>query len=459
MRPKEIIVFSLLTLLAMLPNLLVVALAGDVATAGQRTLYILATLALYGAMMFLVHRRAYLYIISLGFPLSVFELAHLFTRGTTTSLLYFYTWVKTAPNELSAMYMPYAGWLIVGIVAWIGYYALAHYFVKREFLVRLRWRVPLFVGLLTLALLLPVHVCPTNVLHRFCQLARMAVRIERQQPKRQDFSFGVKPNDSKAEETTIIVVGETSYDQWQSLGLRDSLLTVFEHTYTICPSRGIGVPLALTRATADNRQPFYEERSLVKAFDEAGFYCAWLSNYGYHDHLLMRMADDCRYLSYRPDQPDTALLAPFREVMAQPAQRKMVMLMTQGGHDSASLAQTPTLLRQLTDSLRTVHQPAMLVYIGHPTIRLTDGEQERHGVLALWVNPNYRYRQRAMLRVLAAQRRQPVTLETLFHSLLYWNNIACPLRDDRLSLGHRQYEAADTLRYLDENLRLQELIP
>ena len=61
MKPKEIIVFAALTLLAMVPNLLVVCLAGDVATAGQRLVYLLATLALYGCAMFLVHRRAYLY--------------------------------------------------------------------------------------------------------------------------------------------------------------------------------------------------------------------------------------------------------------------------------------------------------------------------------------------------------------------------------------------------------------
>lgn len=140
--------------------------------------------------------------------------------------------------------------------------------------------------------------------------------------------------------------------------------------------------MTLTRAGAEQTAPFYDEPSVIRAFQEAGYYCAWLSNYGYHDHLLMRMADECRYMTYQPDQPDTALLVPFREAMAQPAQRHLCVLVTQGGHDSASLRQTPTLLRQLTDSLRTVHQPAMLVYIGHPTIRLTDGRQEMHGVVA-----------------------------------------------------------------------------
>ena len=217
--------------------------------------------------------------------------------------------------------------------------------------------------------------------------------------------------------------------------------------------------MTLTRAGAEQTAPFYDEPSVIRAFHEAGYYCAWLSNYGYHDHLLMRMADECRYMSYQPDQPDTALLVPYREAMAQPAQRHLCVLVTQGGHDSASLRQTPTLLRQLTDSLRTVHQPAMLVYIGHPTIRLTDGRQEMHGVVALWANANYRYRQRAMLRVLATQKKQPVSMETLFHSLLFWSGIDCALRDNSLCLGHTQYEAADTLRYLDENLHVQDLIP
>ena len=76
MKRKEAIVFTALLLFSILPNLLIVCMAEDVATIGQRLWYIATTLALYGFGLALFHRRAYLYIISLGFFSSAFEIFH-----------------------------------------------------------------------------------------------------------------------------------------------------------------------------------------------------------------------------------------------------------------------------------------------------------------------------------------------------------------------------------------------
>ena len=460
MKRKEAIVFFTLLLFSMLPNVLVLCLAADIATIGQRLWYILTTLALYGFGLTLFHRRAYLYIISLGFLLSAFELMHVVLRGTTTTMLCLYVLFKTPPQLVWQTMVPYTGWIVAGIVIWVLYYVVAHRWVKREWIIG-SWqkRIPLAVMCLLLFLFSPAQVCPTNVLYRLGDLVSMAVHIEKTQPAQRAFSYGLYPNSSKAEETVIVVLSETSYEQWNSLEYRDSLAVCFDSVYAECPVSGVSIPLLLYRASADHRTPFFEERSVIRAFEEAGFYTAWLSNYGYHDHQLMRIADDCRYLMYQPSQPDTTLLTGFREVMNQPAQRHMIVLATQGGKNPETFGDTPYLLRQLTDSLRVTHMPAMLVYAGCPNISLTDDRQVLHMPLMVWTNPNYRYRHRPLIRTLSEQRTARLSAESLFHTLLYMNDIHCPQLEPEKALGNKQMVPADTIRYLDENLCTRVLVP
>lgn len=458
MKRKEAIVFTILLLFSLLPNIVVMCLAEDVALWTQRIWYAATTMALYGVGMALLHRRAFLYMVSIGFILSAFEVCHVWFRHTTTTMMGLYLWIKTSPEELKTMFQPYIGWVVAGVVVWILFYVAAHRWVAREWTGRWRVRIPIAIACAAFFMLSPAHVCPTNVLYRLSRVAAMAAHIEKTQPEQRTFEYGVTPSNSKAEETLIVVLSETSYDQWKAIGYRDSLAICFDSVYTSSPVSGAAIPMVLSRATADNMAPFFVERSVIRAFGEADFYTAWLSNYGYHDHLLMRIADDCRYLSYLPGEPDTALLVPFREAMAQPSQRHMMVLATQGGRAAGYDSITPVLLRQLTDSLRTTHQPAMLVYVGCPNISLKDDRSELHAPLVVWTNPNYRYRHRPLIRALTALRGARISTDDIFHSLLYWHGIECPQRDDRDCIGHIQFEAADTIRYLDEDLQAQSLI-
>ena len=459
MKRKEAIVFTALLLFSILPNLLIVCMAEDVATIGQRLWYIATTLALYGFGLALFHRRAYLYIISLGFFSSAFEIFHVCLRHTTTSLLYLYMWLKTPPKVIAQMAWEHIGWIIIGVILWIGFYVVAHHWVKREWIGSWRWRIPCAIVCAVFFFFSPMSVCPTNILTQLSHITAMAVQVEKSIPEQRTFTYNITPNTNKAEETVIVVLSETSYEQWQSIAYRDSLAICFNSIYASCPASGVSMPLSLSRATADDKAPFFVERSIIRAFDEAGFYTAWLSNYGYHDHFLMRIADDCRYLTYRPDEPDTVLLASFNEVMHQPSQRHMVVLATRGGKNKDFVQSTTCLLRQLTDSLRTTHQPAILLYAGFPNIHLTDNQSELHMPLMIWTNPNYRYRHRSLIRTLNEQQNQRLSADYIFHTLLYMNNIQCVQWEERLSLGNQRMAPCDTIRYLDENLNVQEFIP
>ena len=77
----------------------------------------------------------------------------------------------------------------------------------------------------------------------------------------------------------------------------------------------------------------------------------------------------------------------------------------------------------------------------------------------VWTNPNYRYRHRPLIRTLSEQRTARLSAESLFHTLLYMNDIHCPQLEPEKALGNKQMVPADTIRYLDENLCTRVLVP
>ena len=456
MKHVERIAFAALLLVAVLPDIVAVCLAPEIVTPGQGILYLFTTVVLYCIGLCVVHKRAFFYIISLGFGFSLIEMIHLFLRHRSTTLLFLYTWFKTPPSQVMTALAQYwwIGLLILAV--WVGYYVCAHRYISREYIAPLRWRMPALVILVSIYMLLPMRPVPMNVVHQFGRLAILALQVEQNLPEQQHFSYYITPKTDKVEETVIVVAGECSYEEWIKTGYTDSLALLFDSVYVSCPVSGIAIPAFLSRATPKDQAPFFTERSVIKAFDEAGYYTAWISNLGYHEHFLMRIADDCRYLHYQTNLPDTALVEPFRHAMSQSATKHMTVLATQGTHSAPDARQTAALLHQLTDSLRIVHQPALLLYVGATNVRMTKDSTDLHVPMVVWANPNFRYRHRSQLRTLYAQRHQKMTTEVVYHSLLYLNQIDYVAADERKAIGSPRLETADTLYYLDENLRITE---
>lgn len=459
MKRSEWIAFIVLLLVVLTPNIAVAFFAADIATGEQTILYLLSTIALYTIGLCLVHKRAYFYIVSLGFAFTAWEMTHLVLRGSTITMLYLYTWFKTPPLVLWSIIFPYWWLILLGVIAWIGFYAVAHYFIERTPIASWKWRLPALFIALAVLFAIPVTPNPLNVMQQLGRLAQFAIKVEKNLPEQRQFTYHIQEKKTKFPENVIVVIGETNYDEWQQLEYRDSLSIVFDSVYTECPVSGVSIPLLLSSATPTDQKPFFTQKSVIQAFNEAGYYTAWLSNYGYHDHFLMRISDDCRYLSYKPYQPDSALLEPFREVMAQPSLRHMITLVTQGARDTANFASTPTLLRQLTDSLRKEHQPVMLIYVGANRINITN---DCHGLrvpFVVWANPNYRYRHRALIRHMEAQKTQPHSTGSLFHTLLYMSDIPCAALNEDKAFGSWSLIPSDTIWYFDENLQPSFLLP
>lgn len=107
--------------------------------------------------------------------------------------------------------------------------------------------------------------------------------------KAENFRFKATKIDTVNErQVFVLIIGETSrYDRWQvngysrvtspKLALRKDLLT-FSDVVAGAHYTWVSVPQFITRATPDNYDLQYREKSVMSAFSEAGFKTVWLSN-------------------------------------------------------------------------------------------------------------------------------------------------------------------------------------
>ena len=106
----------------------------------------------------------------------------------------------------------------------------------------------------------------------------------------------------------------------------------------------MSVPVIISRKTAADHSYFFNEKSLVAAFAEAGFRTYWLSTQsplGVHDSsvaLHASEADEVQYLNpvgYKKEGfYDAVLLDAFQRVLARKEQKQLIVLHTLGSHFS-----------------------------------------------------------------------------------------------------------------------------
>lgn len=105
----------------------------------------------------------------------------------------------------------------------------------------------------------------------------------------EDFVFHAVKNDTlQQREIYVMILGESSrYDRWQVNGYnrptsprlaRRANLITYKDVVAGAHYTWVSVPQIITRATPDNYNLQYREKSILAAFAEAGFKTVWLSN-------------------------------------------------------------------------------------------------------------------------------------------------------------------------------------
>jgi len=260
----------------------------------------------------------------------------------------------------------------------------------------------------------------------------------------------------------------------------------------------MSVPVIISRKTADNHSYFFDEKSLVAAFGEAGFRTYWLSTQsplGVHDSsvaLHASEADEVQYLNpvgYKKEGfYDEVLLDAFKRVLAKQEQKQLIVLHTLGSHFSYTDRYPPAFDRFLPSGkgqkvgmhdkanrellsnaydntvlytdfivaglIRQLQQQqaiASLLLVSDHGENIFDGNCEKSGhghnterdyrVGALWWGSelfNQQFPQKTRQLSLAA--RQPLLTSQTFHTMLQLADIHYPTQQSALSFASAAFK-------------------
>lgn len=353
-----------------------VVMARDLLTFGQRCIYLIAALAIYGIGLCLFRRRTFFYVASASFLFSAIEIVHLIINHATTSLLFVFTVIKSEPHEFKELCSTYWFVAVIFFALWAVYFFLNQRLILSEYIAPCKWRMVALgviaaffatdivalklrpqlpdifsvrnIDLRTAAWVGAEKVCPVNMVLAGYHLCNMAWDIQKQNEVLEDFSFGIPRLHDSDSTIVVFLIGETSrYDHWQingyeretspCLAARGGQIISFDSCYSIANLTTVSVPFMLSRATPQTQNVYMQEKSVVDAFREAGYKTAWIADQSFNNHFLQRISSHCNYTCYIPPSGanvfvDTVLLPPLREVLVEDDARQMIILHSLGCH-------------------------------------------------------------------------------------------------------------------------------
>lgn len=256
----------------------------------------------------------------------------------------------------------------------------------------------------------------------------------------------------------------------------------------------MSVPVIISRKSGQDQQYFSSEKSLVAAFAEAGFATAWLSTQsplGVHDSsvaLHAAEADQVQYLNpvgyKKAGFYDEILVKALQKILAQQAQKQLIVLHTLGSHFSYAdrypdhfdlfqpsgkhqaigmhdrankemlnnaydntVAYTDQLLFNLIRTLQQQEAISSLLYVSDHGENLFDGQcgKSGHGhhteydyrVAALWWgSAQFHHQYPTMAGHLRTNRHRPLSTTQIFHTMVDLAQISYPQAQSQMSFAN-----------------------
>jgi glucan phosphoethanolaminetransferase (alkaline phosphatase superfamily) len=311
------------------------------------------------------------------------------------------------------------------------------------------------------------------------------------------FRFNARQADpANAPDVIVMVLGESSrFDRWSLNGYarptnpllaQEKNLVPLQDLITSVSATRLSVPVIISRKPAmKSLKDGFTEKSFITAFHEAGYKTFWLSNqisFGKFDtpvSVFAKEADQVEFLNLGGftdnSNFDEVLFGPFGRALADPAQKKLIVLHTLGSHwnyahryparfdqwkpslmgvnkpvltDDAiepqlnnsydnSILYTDWFLAQLIDTLKGSNKAAALMYVADHGQTLFDGscrqvfhghntQFEFHVPAFAWYSDAYGARFPDKLVQLRAHRAAPLSTENVFHTLVDLGDIRYP---------------------------------
>jgi glucan phosphoethanolaminetransferase (alkaline phosphatase superfamily) len=332
------------------------------------------------------------------------------------------------------------------------------------------------------------------------------------------FKFGAKqlePN--TAPEIVVLVIGESSrYDRWSLNGYerdtnpllsQEKNLVMLPDVITAVSATRLSVPVIISRKPAmQSLKDGFSEKSFLTAYKEAGFKTFWLSNqisFGQFDtpvSVFAKEADVIAFLNLggftNNSNFDEVLFEPFKNAVADPAPKKLIVLHSLGSHwnyshrypksfdkwqpslygvdkpvytDTAikpqlnnsydsTILYTDWFLSQVIGTLKDAKQLTSMMYVADHGQTLYDKtcnlafhghntQFEFHVPAFVWYSEQYQERYPDKVTQLHRLRKKRLATENMFHTLLDMGDIR--YGGDRLEWSFVNKQFKQHKRYVD----------
>lgn len=540
-KTKNIIRIALLFALLLLPIFYALGNAIDIEYSLIKKLaYLVVVVVLLLVPALFLKARTYFIVEGIGnflfFPI---DIASLYLNRQSTSTVFLQNIFNTDRHEASELIVSVWPLCLIVIALWVLYFVLAFRVENKYMMSSILRKVLLIslpilfvVGIIALSISIKLRksertfsnivpdaaglvwmklykIYPYNLYLETTDILLMRQRQRTLQKQVEDFRFGIAP---QADESAlyVLVIGEAArYDHFSLNGYQRSTtpylestehLISFDSAFSQANLTTYSVPLMLTRAMARDSETAYKERSIVEAFQEAGFRSDMISKQQLHSQFTQRIMNVCddQYAYTKPidvaGNYDGEMVDKVREFTRDTAQ--FMVLHSLGCHfryeqrypeqyavyepvlgqsfsysmlsepnkdklinayDNAILY-TDAFLHQLICYMDSLDKPAVMVYMSDHGESFWDDEQklllhgsyviskyEYHVPLLVWYSEEYAALHWAKIEAMEQNRTTPLSSDVLFYSLLDLADISSPVIDSTRSICSPQLKAVDTV--------------
>lgn len=332
------------------------------------------------------------------------------------------------------------------------------------------------------------------------------------------FKFGAKQLEPDTRpEIVVLVIGESSrYDRWSLNGYerdtnpllsQEKNLVMLPDVITAVSATRLSVPVIISRKPAmQSLKDGFSEKSFLTAYKEAGFKTFWLSNqisFGQFDtpvSVFAKEADVIAFLNLggftNNSNFDQVLFEPFKNAVADPAAKKLIVLHSLGSHWNYShrypkefdkwqpslfgvdkpvytdlkikpqlnnsydstILYTDWFLSKVIGTLKESQQLTSMMYVADHGQTLYDNscnlafhghntQYEFHVPAFVWYSEQYQERYPDKVTQLNRLRKKRLATENMFHTLLDMGDIR--YGGDRLEWSFMNKQFKQHKRYVD----------
>jgi len=333
--------------------------------------------------------------------------------------------------------------------------------------------------------------------------------------RKRDFSYNAQ-SATKESRVIVLVIGESArFDRWALNGYTretNPLLSSEENLISLtnviaaASATRLSIPVMLSRQPAlDSFKSSFAEKSVLTAFNEAGFNSYWLSNqlsYGQFDTSVTAIAKEAKNVKFlnigqttHESSFDEVLLTPFKQILSETSEQKFIVLHTLGSHWNYSyrypqsfdrwqpslfgagnispsirlkerlnnsydnsILYTDWMLSNIIKILKSSLEISAMLYISDHGENLYDGEctlalhgsntqYDFHIPAIVWYSERFSQSYPEKIAYLRKHRDAPLSVQNIFHSLADLGDLQIP--GDPLSRSVFSEKLSREKRYVD----------